>query len=132
LEKSQDNSNLDILNKTKGTLPNVPFDDMKNAVLGKKYELSLVFIGSKRSRKLNRELRGKDKAANILSFPFDEKSGEIFIDLNHAYKQAPQFEREKTNFIGFLFIHGLLHLKGFDHGDTMESKEKKIRNTFHI
>jgi probable rRNA maturation factor len=131
LEKSQDNS-IDILNKTKGKLPNLPFGDIKEAVLGKKYELSLVFIGSKRSRKLNFELREKDKPANILSFPFDEKSGEIFIDLNHAYKQAPQFEREKTNFIGFLFIHGLLHLKGFDHGDTMESKEEKIRNTFHI
>lgn len=123
---------FEITNKTKGTLPSVPFCDIKNAVLGKKYDLSLVFIGDTRSRKLNNQSRGVDKPTNILSFPLDEQSGEIFIDLRLAKKQAPDFEKNITQMIGFLFIHGLLHLKGYDHGSTMESKERAFCKRFNL
>ena len=105
---------------------------MKDAVLGKNYELSLVFIGDKLSRRLNRERREKDKPTNILSFSLDKTAGEIFINLRLSRKQAQDFEREYENFIAFLFIHGLFHLKGFDHGSRMESKEKEIRKLFGI
>ena len=54
--------------------------DIKESVLGKKYELSLVFIGDQKSRTLNKKFRKKDYKANILSFPVDEDMGEIFIN----------------------------------------------------
>jgi probable rRNA maturation factor len=122
----------DIANKTKRPLPRVPFSRIKDAVLGPNYELSLVFIGSTRSRALNREYRGKDYATDILSFPLSETEGEIFIDLAKSRKEAPLFDRSFDNFIAFLFIHGLFHLKGYDHGSTMESKEERIRKKFNI
>jgi len=126
------NASFDIGNTTKGKLPRLPFLDMKNAALGKKYELSLVFIGSTLSRRLNRERRGKDKPTNILSFELSQTSGEIFIDLKLAKKQAAKFGRTEDNFLAFLFIHGLVHLKGMDHGARMELTEQKLRKKFAI
>ena len=123
---------LDIKNTTKGKLPSLPFADILNEVLGEKYELSLVFIGKKKSRSLNKEWRDKDKATNILSFPLSKTEGEIFINLATAREQSSKFDRGYTNFIAFLFIHGLHHLKGYKHGSTMEKKETIIRDKFNI
>ena len=105
---------------------------MKEAVLGKDYDLSLVFIGNKRSQKLNKEYRDKDKPTNILSFPLENTQGEIFINLAFSKKHAKDFGRTEKNFVAFLFIHGLFHLKGYDHGSTMEKEEVKIRNKFDV
>ncbi len=121
-----------IRNFTHGKPPRLPFGAMKDRALGKDYELSLVFIGPHRSRALNKKHRGKDKSANILSFPLSKAEGEIFIDLATAKKEAPKFKRTYTNYVGFLFIHGLIHLKGMDHGGRMEREERSVRNTFHI
>jgi len=123
-----------ILNKTKSNPPTggLPFNALKDHILGKNYDLSLVFIGSTLSRRLNREMRQKDKPANVLSFPLSETSGEIFIDVGHAVKQAPQFEETPKQFIAHLFIHGLHHLKGLDHGDEMENGEAKTRKKFGV
>ncbi len=115
------------VDKTGGNF-SIPFTDLKNAVLSKKYELSLVFADKKLSRKLNRTYRGKDKPTNVLSFPLSKTSGEIFIDLETAKLEAKKFEMSFTNFVKYLYIHGLLHLKGMEHGDTMEKAEKKLLN----
>jgi probable rRNA maturation factor len=126
--------NFSILNTTKSNPPmdGLLFRDIKNHVLGKKYDLSLVFIGSARSRKMNRELRGKDTPANVLSFPLSDSTGEIFIDFAHAKKQAPDFEETPKQFLAHLFIHGLHHLKGMDHSEEMETLESKTRKKFNV
>ncbi len=124
--------NLSITNKTKGTIKSVPFLHLKNEILGEKYELSLVFIGNAKSRSLNRIYREKDKSTNILSFSLSKNNGEIFIDLNTARKEAPKFNRTFPKFVAYLFIHGLFHLKGMEHGLRMESAEKKVRLRFKI
>ncbi len=121
-----------ITNKTKGTLPKVPFEKMKNFALGEKYNLSLVFIGKETSKKLNHKYRGKNKETNILSFPLDKKNGEIFINLKLAHKQKENFDRKLANFVAFLFIHGLTHLKGMQHGSKMEKAEEVIRRKFRV
>ena len=123
---------LDIRNTTKSRIPSLPFEQMKDATLGTRYELSLVFCGDKLSRRLNRTHRSKDKPTNILSFPVDKNSGEIFIDLRVVRREHKKFERNFENFLAFLFIHGLVHLKGMDHGSRMEREESKIRRSFNI
>lgn len=121
------------INKTlKGKPPRLPFLKIKEFVLGKEYDLSLVFIGSKKSKTLNKKYRGKDKPANILSFPIDKTEGEIFIDLHEAKKTSKNFNRKYENFVAFLFIHGLFHLKGYSHGSKMEHEELKTRKRFKI
>ena len=124
--------NLTIINETNGKLPRLPFVSMKEKILGKKYELGISFIGPVKSRKLNNTYRNKNNSTNILSFPTSNNSGDIFIDLSTAKKEAPKFNRNFDNFIAFLLIHGLTHLKGFDHGDKMEEAEKKYRKFFSI
>ena len=124
--------NFTIVNRTESTLSRVPFAKIKNRVLGKDYNLSLVFIGEKLSKKLNGSYRDKNKPTNILSFPYDKKNGEIFITPSVVKKQKKQFQREYNNLIAFLFIHGLMHLKGYEHGDTMERLEAKLRKQFDI
>lgn len=121
-----------VTNKTRSTLPRVSFVNIKNTVLGKDYSLSLVFIGNGRSAKLNRLYRNKNNPTNILSFPLDKKTGEIFIALKIAKKEAVLFDRKVDNFIAFLFIHGLLHLKGMKHGSRMERAEAKLRKQFLV
>ena len=123
---------LSISNFTRQKAPKGPFVELKNEVLGKKYELSLVFIGDRRSRNLNKIYRKKDKPTNILSFSINKASGEIFINLRLSKKQAKKFGRTFDKFILFLFIHGLFHLKGMDHGDTMEKAEEKLRKQFSV
>ena len=121
-----------ITNSTKGKLPNLPFVAMKNSALGKKYDLSLVFAPKKVLQTLNRQYRHKNKTTDILSFPLSDSSGEIFINLAEARKESKKFGRNLKNFVGFLFIHGLVHLKGFKHGSRMEREEEKIRLRFGI
>ncbi len=45
---------------------------------------------------------------------------------------AKEFERPYDNFLIFLFIHGCVHLKGYDHGAKMEKVEEKFRKKFKI
>lgn len=123
---------LSITHTTKGKLPRLPFARMKNTVLGKEYRLSLAFIGSVRSRTLNRTYRKKDKSTNILAFPLSKDEGEILIDLTQSKKDMKKFGRPYENFIAFLFIHGLIHLDGWEHGSKMEDKEKAVRKIFGI
>lgn len=127
-----ESENYSLINRTKGKLPSLPFLDIKNAVLGEEYDLSLVFVDDTESRQININTRGKDYVPNVLSFPLDDASGEIFINPFEAKRQAPEFDRTPENMIGFLYIHGLVHLKGMDHGVTMERTEAKFRKQFEI
>jgi len=108
------------------------FDEIKNAILGKEYDLSLAFVSAAAIRKLNRTYRGFDKATDILSFPFSKKDGEIYICRSEMRKEAEKFGRTPDNFLYFLFIHGLVHLKGFDHSSTMERIEARFRKKFNV
>lgn len=101
-------------------------------VLGKEYDLSLVFIGNKLSRKLNNAHRHIDKPTDVLSYPLDKKSGEIFINIPYSQKKCRSFDRLFPNYVKFIFIHGLFHLKGYEHGSRMEHEEKKVRIKFNI
>lgn len=119
-------------NLTKKKVPKVPFSDIKNYILGTKYELSLVFVGDALSKKLNSTYHGKKGIANILSFPYSKKDGEIFIHLGKTEKEAKNFGHTYTEHLTFLVIHGLLHLKGMDHSAKMESEEQRILKHFNF
>lgn len=123
-------NDFSILNATRGGFPNLPFVAFKNAELPRRFELSLVFIGDARSRSLNRRYRRKDAPANVLAFPLGKTSGEIFINLPRAHREARRFAMTGDQFVAYLFIHGLLHLKGLRHGSTMEKEERKLLTRF--
>ena len=126
------NDTFSITNSTKSAPKGVPFAKIKEAALGKKYELSLVFIGNKKSQTLNNSYRGKNQPANCLSFSLSKNSGEIFLNLSKAKKEARAFGRKFDNFVAFLFIHSCLHLKGMEHGGRMEEAEMKLLKKFQF
>lgn len=105
---------------------------MKRIILGAKYELSLVFIGNKRAATLNQTYRKKTYSPNVLSFPLSDTAGEMFIAPLVAKTEADKFNLTVDGYVAYLFIHGLLHLKGLDHGDEMDKLEHKYLKKFSI
>lgn len=128
----RDNFSLFIENHKKDTpIPiGVSFVSIKNKILGKKYDLSVVFLSPKKQKEINKKYRNIDKTTNILSFPISKSSGEITFDLSKVKKDAKLFKMTFPEFFKYLLIHGCLHLKGFEHSDTMEKEEKKFMNLF--
>ena len=89
----------------------------------KKVSLSLLLSNNKKIKKLNKHFRKKNKSTDILSFPFNKKIkfskntylGDIIISYNHLNKPKSQdLEIFKQKAIK-IFIHGFLHLLGFNH-----------------
>ena len=94
-------------------------------------EISLLITDDARIHELNKEYREKDKATDVLSFPMSEDPfeeggmlGDIVISIETAKEQAKEADIPLDREVAFLFIHGLLHLMGFDHELSSEDEEK--------
>lgn len=122
-------STLDIRNMTRQKTVAFPFAKAHTHILPG-WEISLAFVGTERAKQMNESLRQKDYTPNVLSYETGTKSGEIVICPLVARKQAAEYDMTYTQFIGFLFIHGLLHLKGEQHGATMEKQERLLLKRF--
>jgi len=110
--------------------PNIDFTKIKNHILGKQYELHVLICSDKLARSINKKYRNKDYVPNTLSFPYSQNSGEIILNIHKSNKEARHFKHSKTEHFLFLYIHSLLHLKGYTHGHKMEKEEKKLLNKF--
>src|SRR3989344_110301 len=115
-----------------GQKPRLPFGKIADSVLPA-WDISLVIAGEDRARNLNHALRNKEYVPNVLSYKVGKASGEIILCPSIARKEASQYGHTYTEHLLFLFIHGLLHLKGLRHGDTMEKQERKyLRNALPL
>lgn len=121
--------NLTIVRKG-GKLPDLPYTPIKEKILGKNYNLSLIFCSPQESRLKNKTYRDKDYPTNILSFPLSKNEGEIYISLSTARRDAKNFDMSYKKFLHLLVVHGCLHLKGHDHGSTMEKLEASYLTIF--
>jgi probable rRNA maturation factor len=89
----------------------------------KKITLSLLLSNNRCIKKLNKNFRNKNKSTDILSFPFDKKTliskktyiGDIIISYNFMNKPRLQNIKSFKKKVIKTFIHGYLHLLGFDH-----------------
>lgn len=95
--------------------------------------LSLVFVSPAEIKNLNNSYRKKDKVTNVLSFVASDKNelGDIIICPEIAAAEAKNTGQNFSQYVNFLFVHGLLHLLGFDHinesdAKIMEHAEKKL------
>lgn len=120
-----------IINKTKGKLPSLPFvkkiTKIKEEILGKKYSLSIALVDKKTSKEINKKYRNKNKSTNILSFPLSKNMGEIILCpavIKNEVK-IKKFDKTYVELLGFLVIHGMLHLEGMKHSSRMEERENK-------
>ena len=112
------------------SLSHTVLEKISNKILGTSYDVSLVIVGEKKARSLNQEYRGKDYIPNVLSFPIDETMGEIFLNQKTARLEAPKFNLKINEYLYYLIIHSMLHLKGHDHGSKMSQEESKLMKEF--
>lgn len=93
-----------------------------------KKSVELVFVMPDEMKQLNLTYRQMNKATDVLSFINDDISikslGDVFINLNQAFDQARSYGHTYAREVGFLAIHGYLHLIGYDH--HTETEEKKM------
>ncbi len=121
-----------LTNGTRGTTPRVPFSRIKERILGPSYELSVALVGVQRMRTLNRTHRNNDVPTDILAFPLSRVRGEIILNVDTATKKSAAFRLTPRQYLTYVFIHGCLHLKGMEHGRTMEKREDSWCREFGI
>lgn len=124
-----------IVSRKKGPIDRSFFSNIekiKKEILKEKYFLSVNFVSPQYAKELNIKYRDKDYTPNILSFPLDKDSGEIYICLSVARSEAKKFSLSYKNFLILLIVHGCLHLKGMEHGEKMEALEEKISRKFML
>ena len=108
-------------------------------------EVSVSFLNNEQIRELNRDHRGKDIETDVLSFPMGENGvydanpetgasvlGDIVISVEKAVTQAELYGHTLQREIGFLTVHSMLHLLGYDHEEgglpaaLMREKEEEV------
>ena len=91
-------------------------------------EISVTFVDDDEIQKLNKEYRNIDRSTDVLSFPMGENGvydinqdtgakilGDIVISIPHAIDQADRYGHSLQREIGFLTVHSMLHVLGYDH-----------------
>jgi len=120
---------ISITNKTKTNFSEETIKKITELFLlehGRKlFEVSIVFVGDKTIRTLNKNYRNKDKITDVLSFEGEDMFlGEIIIDLIQIKRQASRYDNKFEDELNFILVHGLLHLLG--HTDETEEEEEKM------
>lgn len=114
-------------------------------------EVSVSFVNNNEIRQLNRVYRDKDKPTDVLSFPLGENGvydlnnetgayllGDVVISMETAVKQAHIYGHSLEREVGFLTVHSMLHLLGYDHETSaldaakMHEKEEIILESLGI
>ncbi len=101
-------------------------------------EVSVTFVSNERIQEINREYRDKDQPTDVISFALEELGegeveiagadmprilGDIIISVPRAHEQAKEYGHSFTRELGFLSVHGFLHLLGYDH---MTKEDEKV------
>lgn len=102
-------------------------------------QIELVLVDDATIQQINNEYRGKDEPTDVLSFPIEPFAnaplGSIVISLDTAKRVAKELNHTVETEIKILFIHGLLHLLGFDHesdNGEMQKEEERVRERFGL
>ena len=100
--------------------------------------ISISFVDNKYIHKINKKYRDVDRETDVISFAFlDDDSdrdntlhskgvvplGDIYISVDKAKEQAESYGHSLERELSFLYVHGLLHLLGYDHQNEAEEKE---------
>lgn len=104
----------------------------KNTVLGQRFELSVVTIPPAKMKALSKTYRNINKATDILSFPLSKMSGEIFLCMSEVKTHAKMFGMTPEKYLPYLVIHGMVHLKGHEHGRIMDMLEVRYCKALNV
>lgn len=133
--ENQLSSEYDSLEETYGGLMEVTFDHLQ---VKKNYEVDVSLVDEETIHQINRDYRNVDRVTDVISFAFEDDDsalstingddiprmlGEIFVCVPRALEQAKEIGNTPERELCFLFVHGLLHLLGYDH---MTKEEEEV------
>ena len=150
---------IDIFDQTE-TLSSEEIETIENLLqfaaleerVPKDSEVSITFVTNKDIQEINRDYRGKDQPTDVISFALEETGGDeveiqgadlpphlgdIIISIEKAKEQAEEYGHSFMRELGFLSVHGFLHLLGYDHmtkeeEEKMFSRQKEILEKFGL
>ncbi len=105
--------------------------------------MNIIFVDDDEIQEINKEYRNIDRVTDVISFALkdsldlidiaelDDELGDIFIDLDQAFRQAKEYGHSIAREVGFLAVHGYLHLNGYDHM-TKEDEEVMFKRQEEI
>lgn len=104
-------------------------------------EISVTIVDNNRIQEINKTYRNKDYATDVISFAMEDETeddwlnsdeveidlprvlGDLFISIDKTVEQADEYGHSFERELGFLVVHGLLHLNGYDHMTETDEKE---------
>ena len=145
-------SDFVFINKTlykfsKNFFKKITHEILKETSFKKIPEFSLVLLGESDIKKINTKYRGKNKPTSVLTFPSkdfqkiynngESQLGDVFLCPEYIKKEIKKSRESFKYRLTTLFIHGIMHLLGFDHEKNkdalkMEAMERKIINKLNL
>ncbi|KRL97583.1 rRNA maturation RNase YbeY [Levilactobacillus hammesii] len=144
---------LEIYDKTKDGVPAKHVDMIKDVLeyagkyleLAENTEMSVTLMNNEDIHRINKQYRGVDRATDVISFAIEddetadddfplvmdeemaaeipENIGDIFVSMDKVEEQAEYLGHSYERELGFLVVHGFLHLNGYDH---MKPEDEKV------
>ncbi len=128
---------IELDNQTETPIDTDPLERIAAALTDR--EIELILTDDETMRTINREQRGIDKTTDVLSFPFEPMPmaplGSMVISMDRVHSVAAELGHSEAEETALLFIHGLLHLLGYDHecdDGEMREKEHELIESFGL
>ncbi|MBK2258512.1 rRNA maturation RNase YbeY [Francisella philomiragia] len=134
-----DSLSLNVINDDEHPIPNQDLLEKCFALVADKHnisqaEVNVSIVSNQEIQQINKQFRHKDKPTNIISFEFEKPEGlpediaanfwgDIVIAPEVLKKEAKEQNKNLDDHWQHIFIHGLLHLLGYDHIDDIEAEE---------
>ena len=138
---NETNENIDIDEERKIIEFALKHENLKNV------EFNVIFVDKNTIQKINKEYRGIDRVTDVISFALEDNEevkfefgrllGDIYICTEKMKEQAKEYGHSLIREQGFLTVHGLLHLLGYDHmtkeeEEIMFKKQELILNDYGL
>lgn len=128
---------IEIENKTSLNIDEKLLEKITSSLTKK--EIELIITDNDEIQSINKEFRSIDKDTDVLSFPYEEMPmsplGSIVISANHVTQKAQELGHNDMDEFALLYIHGLLHILGFDHEvdcGEMREEERRLIEMFNL
>ena len=102
-------------------------------------EIELIITSNEEIQEINKLYRDIDKPTDVLSFPYEDMPmsplGSIVVSKDYVIEKSKELSHNSMDELSLLFIHGLLHLLGYDHevdNGEMREEEKRLINKFNL
>ena len=128
---------IELDNRTSLQIDTTLIDTIAGSLTDK--EIELLIADTNEMREINRTHRNIDKDTDVLSFPYEEMPlsplGSIVISSSYLEENSKEFGHSINDELALLFIHGMLHLLGYDHerdNGEMRAKEAELIEKFNL